>query len=229
MSKEHNRSQHGAVRNSGRRRDILRGIATGAISSIGLSGSVSATESRNPKHSDTTVESVDFSIASAKDTLEEITSSKLFESLVTDGYFTESSIEAIPFEELIDESLPGGIERLRVNGDIEQYNYHIPLDGNRLEIMLPLSDFIPNAYLHKKDGAEIVYAPDNSYQGEELRASTASTEASSNECGPPYMRFCTSCIACCGLRGWSRNEKKVECSNCVIGNCKWVKTGCCKQ
>ncbi|QCS44008.1 hypothetical protein [Natrinema versiforme] len=202
---------------SGKRHRLLRNLAIGAASSIGLSGSASAVVGHDEKPDDTDVEPLSVDFETARENIEEVMSSRLFDSLEADGYLSEPSVEAIPFKTLADESKSGGIERIRVNGEFEQYNYHIPIDGDRLEIMLPLSDFTPTAYLHQENGPEIIYAPDNYYQGEEFQEATLSADRS--ECGPPYYRSCTSCVACCGPLGWSRNEETVECPNCIVNGC----------
>ncbi|MGN8215882.1 hypothetical protein ACTGNR_16575 (plasmid) [Halococcus salifodinae] len=216
-----------------KRRGALRSIAIGVASTLGISGTASATDTQKVNPEDTVQESLSVDVESARNALSEASTSRLFEQLAEDGLISEQSIEAIPFDEMVDDSQLGEIEHLLVNGKFEQYNYHISVDGARLEIMLPLSDMVPAAFFHQKDAPEIVYSPSNDYRGGELQAesSTASIDSEvsteANPCDPPLFRGCTGCVACCGLTNWSRGEAKQPCPNCWLTKCHWVKSYCC--
>ncbi|AQL43453.1 hypothetical protein BV210_12465 [Halorientalis sp. IM1011] len=210
------------IESADERRGFLQTLALSVGSVVGLSGSASATEPESVEN--TTVEPLDFDHREARESLEAAFSGSMLKGLSDDGLLEEESVSAIPFDQLADRSQPGGIEKLRVNGELEQYNFHIPVGDDRLEIMLPLSDDVPSAYLHRADGPEIVYAPDNYYQGEPLEPA-GTPRADSSECDEPLWRSCATCW-CCGVVG-QRNEVKKPCPNCWLTDCHWVKHSCC--
>lgn len=221
MIEERERTQVGQT--SPKRRNILRGVAAGLAATVGLAGTASA---ENVSQSSTSVETVDVNVSSALQKLDGVINSPLFETLVAEGHLSRRSIEDFPAHRLEDDSKPGGITRLRVNGEIEQLNFHKVFDGQRLEINLLLSDYEPRAVLHREDGSSIVYEYENQFQGQPLNEIVADDSVGTMDHCSGY-RYCTTCVACCGYDNWSRIEEQIECPNCWVGHCQWVKIGCC--
>lgn len=81
---------------SGKRRRLLRNLAIGAASSIGLSGSASAVVGHDENPDDTDVEPLSVDFEAARENIEEVMPSRLFDSLEADRYLSEPSVEAIP-------------------------------------------------------------------------------------------------------------------------------------
>ena len=206
-----------------KRRNVLRSVATGLTAAVGFGGVASAEQV--PQDS-TEVETVNVDIDAALQKLESVINSPLFEALVSEGHLSEQSIDELPTHRLEDDTQLGGITRLRINGELEQLNFHKEVDGERLEINLPLSDYEPKAVLHKEDGSSIVYQSENRFQGELLTEIITDDSVGTMDHCSGY-RYCTTCVACCGYDNWSRIEEQIECPNCWSGHCQWVKIGCC--
>lgn len=205
-----------------KRRSILRGVGAGLTTAVGFGGV--ATAERTTDREPATVETMDVDIDSALQKLDDVIGSPLFKVLASEELISDQSIESFPSHRLDDNSQPGGITRLKINGELEQLNFHKVMDDEKLEINLPLSDNEPKAVLHRKDSSEVVYHFGNDFQGEDLNETSASGSVSPTaDCSG--FRWCTTCVACCD--NWARDEKKVDCPNCVVTDCQWVKIGCC--
>lgn len=214
------------VQSSPKRRGILRGLAAGVASVVGFGGITSAKQTDERKRTPAEVESVNFEMDSAFGKLQDVIGSPLFRELVSEGYLSEQSVEEFPSYRLANDSQLGGVEWLRINGELEQVNFHKPVDGKQLEINLPLSDMEPNAIIHDKDGESKIYNFDNNFKGQNINeTNTNSSVGTYAQCDG--HRFCATCIACCGLDNWARDSIQVECPNCWATDCKWVKVGCC--
>lgn len=214
------------MQSSPKRRRVLQSVGVGLTTAVGLGGVVSAEDARKNGQSSTTVETVDVDVDHALQKLDDVIGSPLFKALVSKGHLAEQSIDEFPAQRLADDSSRGGVTKLRVNGELEQLNFHKEVNGHRLEINLPLSDHEPKAVLYKKDGSSKTFHYGNGFEGEEIsRASTSDSISPTADCSG--FRWCTTCVACCGYDNWSRDEEKVDCPNCWLTECQWVKIGCC--
>lgn len=222
MSDKNLERQEKVVNSSPKRRSVLQSVGVGLTTAMGL-GSVGSVNASEEEASSTTVETVDVDVDSALQKLDSVIGSPLFEGLISEGHLAEQSIEEFPAHRLADDSAPGGVTRLRINGELEQLNFHKVVDGEQLEVNLPLSDNEPRAVLHRKDANSIVYHYGNGFQGEEI--DDRSSVGTSADCSG--FKYCESCVACCGYDNWSRDLEKVDCPNCWATDCQWVKINCC--
>lgn len=226
MSDKNTDGQERVVNSSPKRRNVLQSVGVGFTTAIGLSGVGSASASKKEEASSTTVETVDVDVDSALQKLDSVIDSPLFEGLVSEGHLAEQSIEEFPAHRLADDSASGGVTRLRINGELEQLNFHKVVDGEQLEVNLPLSDNEPRAVLHRKDANSIVYHYGTGFQGKVIDdKSVKSSVGTSADCSG--FKYCESCVACCGYDNWSRDLEKVDCPNCWATDCQWVKVNCC--
>lgn len=221
---DENTNHIGTTESAPKRRSILRSIGAGLTVAVGFGG-VATAEPTN-RQASTEVERVDVDVDAALQKLDDVINSPLFEALVSEGHISEQSINSFPSHQLDDDSRPGGITRLRVNDELEQLNFHKVMGDEKLEVNLPLSDNEPKAVLHRREDSEIVYHAGNQFQGEDVSEISANSSVGPTEDCSGF-RYCTTCVACCGYDNWSRNEEKVDCPNCVVTDCQWVKIGCC--
>lgn len=141
---------------------------------------------------------------------------QLLTIFVSEGYISESSVDVFPTHSLSDETQPGGVERLQVNGSMKQLLFNKHVDGGRLEVNIAEYDSLPIASFYSIDSSEVIkYAPENDYQGE------VSTQA----CNTDYCWCRTNCVGCCSYP-WSEFVCYKDCPNCWVGNCKTVRVNC---
>ncbi|WP_135853520.1 hypothetical protein [Halorussus salinus] len=214
------------AQSSPKRRSVLQSVGVGLSTAVGFGGIASAEDATKNERSTTTVETMDVDVDDALQKLDDVIGSPLFKKLVSKGHLSEQSIDEFPAQRLADDSSRGGVTKLRVNGELEQLNFHKEVNGDRLEINLPLSDYEPKATLYQQDGSTKTFHYGNQFEGEEIKnVSTNSAVNPTEECSG--FRWCTTCVACCGYDNWSRDEEKVDCPNCWVSDCQWVKLGCC--
>lgn len=226
MVKDKPDSDDRTVQSSPKRRSVLQSVGVGLTTAVGLGDVASAEDATETEQSSTTIETVDVDVDSALQKLDDVIGSPLFAALVSKDHLTEQSINEFPAEQLADGSNRGGITRLRINGELEQLNFHKDIDGDRLEINLPLSDYEPKAVLHRKNGNSKTFHYGNRFEGEEIdSASTSGAVSPTADCSG--FQWCTTCVACCGYDNWSRDEELVDCPNCWATDCQWVKISCC--
>jgi hypothetical protein len=200
------------------RRTILKTLAA---SSVGIgtgvavaSGNAAATTQElhvDAEIAQKKLEEMDSKVeAGGKDTL-------LFKVLTSEGYLSGQPSDEFSTHQLSSNSKRGGVERLQVNGDNEQFLFHKYVNGGRLEINL--NEKAPmTAVFYPKDATETIeYLVKNDYKPQ-IQAQGCNTTACQ----------CDDCVYCCG--GWAFGDAFYcyqDCPNCWIADCHRVVVGCC--
>lgn len=197
--------------NAVNRRCFLKSVsvAAGAVSF----GSISSTsvEGKETSKANREVQELPVEAEQTQKKLREFTG-PLLKALVSEGYVSQRPVQEFPTHPLSDETQPGGVERLQVDGEYEQFLFHKHVEGGRLEVNIA-ENSEPMATFYAKDSSKtITYDLENNYDGD------VSTEG------------CNTYACDCLLDFTCYSEKFAcweDCPNCVIGDCHRVKKGCC--